>query len=458
MRRRIFKTRMLRLFAGGILCTLLWVVSLRLTGRGVYLYLNRFASADDIRYLLVAAGNLVALNTCRAILLYLGWFYLGEGVALSRKGKAWSWLIPFVAIPSSYAAVSRYPELFSIDFGAPALFGVATVLVMHLSTREIRGWLARTLVISLLVFSFQWLDLAPILTEWGFGRGELSLAIKGLAVLEEWGWMLDALAIGLFATACAGGIAAAALLIGANKRSIQFRKIRERDQEIAALREETLRVRGYHEIQQLVHDLRRPLTTMLGLADVMAETLPNGPSRDHARRIVRTGSDMNQMIEELLKEDARHSVAISALLDYVRSQISAFPWRHLVEVRVAHDAAERIVRLNVIRFSRALVNVLDNANLAGRGGESGIELSATLQNGFAVFRIDDRGPGFPENFQISSGVHSHWGSTGIGLAFVEEVVKNHGGWVELENRKPRGASVSLFLPLGNEGAEKGLEA
>lgn len=446
--RRLLRTRMIRLFLGGIVCLAAWLFALRINGNWVFTYLNRFAMYDDARYLLVSAVSLVALNTLRAVLLYLGWFYLGETVALSRKGRAWSWLVPVAAIPVCYVAVSWHPESFSLDLGAPALFGIVTVLVMHVSTREIRGWLARSLVISLLVFSFQWLDVAPLLTVWGFGRGELSLAIKGLALLEDWGWIMDSIGIGLFATAFAGGIAAAALLIGANKRNIQFRKIRERDLEIAVLREETVRIRGYREIQQLVHDLRRPLTTMLGLADVMVETLPCSPALDHAKRIVHTGSDMNQMIEELLREGARQSITVSALVDYVQSQISAFPWRHLVVVDVEGDAAPLRLCVNQIRLSRAIVNLLDNAQLAVRHSDpKRVRLSVRRADACVRIVVVDNGPGFPDKFQSQNVGYSQWGSTGIGLVFVDEVVKNHDGRMTFSNAVGGGASVVLEIPL-----------
>ena len=454
MNRRVFRSRMMRLLVGGTLCLVAWLLLLRVNGNAVFVYLDRFVAHDDARYLLVSAGNLVGLNTLRAMFLYLGWFYLGESVALSRRGRTWSWLVPIVAIPICYFIVSRTPESFSIDLGAPALFGILTVLVMHISTREIRGWLARTLVISLLVFSFQWLDIAPTLTAWGFGRGELSLAIKSLALLEDWGWVLDWIGIGLFATAFSGGIAAAALLIGANKRDIQFRKIRERDMEIASLREEALRVRGYREIQQLVHDLRRPLTTVTGLADVMAETLPDGPHRDHSRRMVRTAADMNQMIEELLQEDARQSVTVAALLEYVQSQISAFDWRHLVAVEVGERVAARRLRVNLVRLSRALVNVLDNARLAivstGHTSHKKIVLRAQAEDDRIAFTVVDDGPGFTRGTEAVSAGYSDWGSTGIGLAFADEVVRNHQGALSIANRPGGGASVTLEIPIGEE--------
>lgn len=454
-RRSVFSPRASRLMAGGIFCLAVWFLALRINGSAVLYYLERFALDGDGRYLLASSAALLGLNTARALCLYLGWFYVGESLEHVKRGKRLSWIVPLVAIPACYLLVSRFPDSFSLHLGIPALFSIVTVLVMHVSTREIRGWFSRSLVLSLLVFSFQWLDISPSLTRWGFGGGELSMAIKTLAEIEEWDWVLDALSLGLFLTAFAGGIAAAALLVSANIRNIQFRKIRERDRQIASLREETLRVRGYREIQQLVHDLRRPLTTILGLADVMAESLPVGTELEYVRRIVSTGDNMNQMIEELLKEDARQITTVGALLGYVGNQISAFDWRHSVDVRADEEASKQEIRINLIRFSRALVNVLDNAHLATSGRRSPeISLTAYRSGDGMTFAIADNGRGFAEKRPEGPG-YSGWGSTGIGLAFVEEVVKNHGGTMTISNANPHGAVVSIALPRCGTEVEVG---
>lgn len=451
-------TLSLRLMASGLACLAGWAAAINVNGSNVLFYLERFALDGDGRYLLASAVSLLALNTMRALLLYLGWFYIGNSLNYIRRGKRLSWLVPIIAIPACYLLVSRYPDGFSLHFGIPALFSVITVLVMHLSTREIKGWFARSLVLSLLVFSFQWLDLAPSLSRWGFGGGELSSAVKTLAVIEEWDWVMDALSLGLFFTAFSGGMAAASLLVAANIRNAQFRKIRERDIQISTLREETLRVRGYREMQQLVHDLRRPLTTILGLADVMAETLPAGIELDHARRIVATGANMNHMIEELLKEDARQMTTVANLLDYVGNQISAFDWRRFVRMEADEEISACEIRINLIRFSRALVNILDNSHIAVKGRSSPeIDLSVKMEEGRLLFIITDNGSGFAEKNPTPtsfSGVSS-WGSTGIGLAFVDEVVKNHGGKTRISNRHPRGAVVAIALPLIQASCDEG---
>lgn len=151
-------------------CLGIWLLTLQISGSPVFYYLRRFALQDDGRYLLAAATVLVCLNTSRAIFLYIGWFNLESLSYSSRRWKSLSWALPLIAIPCSYILLSNIQGGVSLHFGIPALFSIGTVIVMHLTTQEIRGWTPRSLIIVLLVFAFQWLDLAPSLSRWGFGE------------------------------------------------------------------------------------------------------------------------------------------------------------------------------------------------------------------------------------------------------------------------------------------------
>ena len=98
IRRRMIVGKMERLLLAGLFCLFSWVFSLRISGSRVLLYMERFVLHDDGRYLLTAAAVLVAINTLRAVLLYLGWFYLGESVSFSVRGKAKAWLLKILAL------------------------------------------------------------------------------------------------------------------------------------------------------------------------------------------------------------------------------------------------------------------------------------------------------------------------------------------------------------------------
>jgi len=445
--------RMHRALAVGMGCVLIWIATLQIKGSAVFYYLERFAQHDDGRYLLASATTLVSLNTLRAVFLYVGWFNLGH--SLSHLPNGWgrfSWLVPLLGVPLCYTLLSQVQGGLTLHFGAPAVLGIVTVIAMQMTTREIKGWIARLVVIALLVFAVQWLDLAPILSSWGFGGGELSSAVKDFALAADWGGVLDALSFGMFFSAAAGGGAAAALLVGASQHNANLKKIRERDLEIATLREDAIQIRSHREVQQLVHDLARPLTTILGLADVIADSLPPGDLRRYAERISRSGANMNQMINELLRDEARQSVPVSALFDYVLSQISAFDWRHSVTVLADDRVLAQRIHINQIRLSRAIVNLLDNANLAVRDAPvKEIRLSASVDGSTLLISVTDSGPGFSESAASPTRGVSEWESTGFGLAFVEEVAKNHGGSLRIANGAGAGAVVSLQLPVREEG-------
>jgi hypothetical protein len=185
-----------RLLIAGLLCLSFWLFSLRIPGNRVLQYMERFVMHDDGRYLLTAAAVLVAINTFRAILLYLGWFYLGESLAFSVRGKAKAWLLPLIAIQgqlcrglllSGVCLSSLWNSRpFQHDHRLyPACF--------HSGHSRLECAFHGALPPC---FSFQCLDLAPVLTRWGFGHGELSMTIKEFALLQDWGWVLDALAFG----------------------------------------------------------------------------------------------------------------------------------------------------------------------------------------------------------------------------------------------------------------------
>jgi len=74
------------------------------------------------------------------------------------------------------------------------------------------------------------------------------------------------------------------------------------------------------------------------------------------------------------------------------------------------------------------------------------------QPGSAEIVIEDNGPGFPQEIagrafeRFVKGKHS--AGHGLGLAFVDAVVKAHGGAVQISARPAGGAVITLSLPVG----------
>ena len=430
---------------------LLWLASQRISASPVLSAIGRVADSLDSGDLLAAASFVAVLNGVRAIALYLGWFLLGSGIAsLKSSLHTLSWIIPVTAIPLTYFLLPAFGEGIQIHFGIPAVLSVTTVLVLRYLTREISDWGYKSLALALFVFSFQWLDILPFLTPYGAGWGELSLSVKTAAELLRKTAFLNRAGSAVFAALFLSGVLTTELLVSYGARLASLALLRDREQKMALLREKNLSARIILEMQQLVHDLKRPLTTILGLADVIVSGRGGEGVEKYGTVIAEAGRSMEEMIAEILHGDSRRSISLGDLLEYVFTQISPFSWRETVSLRAEKSALAEKVTVNVVRLSRAVVNLLDNAHRANlETGGNFIEIILTLSDDWAEITVADRGPGFPSPERGSSG----WNSTGLGLQYVTMVAENHGGRFLPSAAPEGGALASILLPIYPEKKE-----
>ena len=118
--------------------------------------------------------------------------------------------------------------------------------------------------------------------------------------------------------------------------------------------------------------------------------------------------------------------------------------------------ADMVVRADPEQIYRVLGNLVRNARQAiiasGRPGE--IALRATENDAEWTICVQDTGPGLPPKaqellFQPFAGTNRR-GGTGLGLAIAAELVRGHGGRLELERTGPEGTAFAIHLPKGLE--------
>lgn len=111
-------------------------------------------------------------------------------------------------------------------------------------------------------------------------------------------------------------------------------------------------------------------------------------------------------------------------------------------------------------LGQAFTNIVKNAAeaLAGRPqtdesqGQISVSVDPVGDDGLIVIRIEDNGPGFPQDAReqlLEPYVTAKEGGTGLGLAIVNRVIMDHGGSVQLlePEHGARGAIVKIVLPL-----------
>lgn len=223
----------------------------------------------------------------------------------------------------------------------------------------------------------------------------------------------------------------------------------------------------------VLHDLRAPLTTIIGRAQHsqrIAARLGDprvAPLAENAARISATGKHMTAMLEELADLDRaargsdldldRSPVDLVALVCSVMADaVAAHPDRDLRRQTPAHEV---IVHGDAARLTRVVTNLLGNA-LKYTPAPAPLTVTVSIEQvgdaRHALLRVRDEGIGIPaadlphvfERYRRASNVGQILG-TGIGLAGVKAIVEQHSGSVAVASTEGQGTTVTVRLPLGD---------
>lgn len=217
--------------------------------------------------------------------------------------------------------------------------------------------------------------------------------------------------------------------------------------------------------QALAHELKAPLTSLRGAAELLAE---NPPEPDRARFVENVRAEvarLQRVVDRLLELAAleaqrpRRPDAAVDLSELVRVRgEEARRVAALRDVSVACPAADatiRRVRGDALLLGQAVDNLLQNAIEFSPAG-TGVEIAVHAGDNAWQVTVDDCGPGVPdyalekvfERFYSLPRPDTGRKSSGLGLSIVREIARLHGGEVRLENRPGGGARAILRLPAG----------
>ncbi|MGE0192300.1 MAG: sensor histidine kinase [Planctomycetota bacterium] len=229
--------------------------------------------------------------------------------------------------------------------------------------------------------------------------------------------------------------------------------------ETARLVEERLREARLAGIGQvvatLVHDLRGPLSGLMGYAALLEQEPPPEVRGELLEGLRRQGRRMDQMVRSILRYvrgEERFLFAktdIDELVKHAAADFAAAAHDHPVTVEAQSDDVG-VARVDALALRRALDNLLRNAIEAMEGRAGRVELRAWCEGGDVLLRVSDQGKGLSEAargrlFQAFATSGKREG-TGLGLELVQRVVEGHAGRIEVESEPGRGTAITLRLP------------
>jgi two-component system phosphate regulon sensor histidine kinase PhoR len=219
-------------------------------------------------------------------------------------------------------------------------------------------------------------------------------------------------------------------------------------------------------ISLMSHELRTPLTSINGFAEllVLDDKIPE-ESREFLQIISNESQRMSRMIDTFLsvtqleRADKKEVTKVALRLDEVVREVlsTAQPLAKKKRIRLIEQPNGHIppVAADKSLITQVLTRLLENA-IKYSPERTAVTVSTVLEAEAVRIVVDDRGYGVPaesidriwEKFYrvARDGQEKDEESTGLGLAFVKEVVEQHGGTVAVESEVGRGSKFSFALP------------
>jgi two-component system sensor histidine kinase HydH len=242
-----------------------------------------------------------------------------------------------------------------------------------------------------------------------------------------------------------GAIAAGGLLLAALGL---FRWILRREAEGRTLEHERRLASLGQMSAVLAHEIRNPLASLKGNAQLLARALPEGEkSRTKADRVVGEAIRLETLTNDLL-EFARTGAIQREPTDPIALLREAAAEVGGDKVELAVAGAPELWKLDRPRMRQVLTNLLDNAVQSTEAG-SRVEARVGRDGNRLIYVVRDRGPGIAEDdlprlFEPFFSRRTQ--GTGLGLAVSKRLVELHGGTIQARNLPGGGAEFSVSLP------------
>ena len=241
------------------------------------------------------------------------------------------------------------------------------------------------------------------------------------------------LAIGALAALTLLGVSIA--LVRRELRRNAEERDRERERRLASLGEMSA---------VLAHEIRNPLASLKGNAQLLAAALPEGEkSRAKADRVVDEAVRLETLTQDLLAfvrtgQLVRAPAAPSAIVRDAASSVDP-------AIEIDDASAPATWSLDATRLREVLVNLLDNAREAGPP----VRIRVAAEARALVFEISDRGPGVPaaDRDKIFEPFFTNkTRGTGLGLAIAKRMVDLHHGKMTVDDAPGGGARFRIEIP------------
>lgn len=224
-------------------------------------------------------------------------------------------------------------------------------------------------------------------------------------------------------------------------------------------------------IANMSHDIRTPLTGVIGLSEILEQTLQSPEEKEKAHLLHDSGEELLHMLNDILDdvraerfaEQVIHEESFDlyqCIDDLIRLETPAIALKHLqLKSDISSDVPRHIIS-DRNKIHRILLNLLGNAIKFTQSGQItlGIEcLHHSTTHVHLKFNVSDTGIGIPEEvqehifnrfFKVRSSYKGLYNGHGLGLHIAQSYVALLGGHITLTSKEGKGSTFHFDLKCG----------
>jgi signal transduction histidine kinase len=220
-------------------------------------------------------------------------------------------------------------------------------------------------------------------------------------------------------------------------------------------------------VANICHELRTPVSTILGFGEVLLDPNFRGDSRSILERLVSNGQDLSQVMDNLLdfSQLEAHAptnrfepVNLRDILEGLQLMTKRLIRGRPIEFRINLESEIGFIQSDARKIQQILVHLLTNAlKFTEKGAiEVGLKTIVDEEGNLLQISVSDTGIGidkkdldviFEEFRQLDGSSTRHYGGTGLGLSLCRNIAKTLGGRITVDSEFGAGSVFSLLLPM-----------
>jgi signal transduction histidine kinase len=231
----------------------------------------------------------------------------------------------------------------------------------------------------------------------------------------------------------------------------------EIEKKVNELREEAERKQKF--IDNLTHELRTPLTSIIGYSDTLMNIKYDEKVFYRALSFINMeGNRMIKMVNQLmnlilLRKDTfdMKEEDLKVVLEDVEKVLAGKAESRNMNIKIIGENIKR--KINRDLFKGMIINLLDNAINASKAGDE-IIIGIESNSDYDMIFVKDTGIGMDTKhirkviqpyYRVDRSRSRKSGGAGLGLSLCNEIIKVHGGKIDIDSTKGRGTTVNIIF-------------